>query len=153
MYQYQPHPLFAIDLPFTEVLKSGRSFEMALHQPILWLLWIADYIHLASGTGLNALIMNDQERIHGVSGAPALCPNFFFHAFHWPACIINPFCWKKTQMIHYLGFIEKFWGVKCEGGIFGRTGHSLEEPIVLLRTTKVTTIHPTVGRLRINIYT
>ena len=62
MCQYQPHPLFAIDLPFTEVLKNRRSFEMALHQPILWLLWIADYIHLASGTSLNALIMNDQER-------------------------------------------------------------------------------------------
>ena len=39
------------------------------------------------------------------------------------------------------------------GGIFGRTGHSLEEPMVLLRTTTVTTTHPAVGRLRINIYT
>ena len=62
MYQYQPHPLFAIDLPFTEVLKSEISFEMALHQPTLWLLCIANSIHLTSGTGLNALIMNDQER-------------------------------------------------------------------------------------------
>ena len=85
--------------------------------------------------------------------SPCTLPQLFLQCFSL-ACMHNQsLLLKKTQKIHYLGFIEKFWGVKCEGGIFGRTGHSLEEPIVLLRTTKVTTIHPTVGRLRINIYT